>query len=63
MISGLLFQAGVHIAMNIGLSPVTGIPLPLLSSGGSSFVSICIGIGIAIRLQTSQKTPTPRFLQ
>ncbi len=58
VITGLLFQAGVHIAMNIGLSPVTGIPLPLLSSGGSSFVSICIAIGIAIKLQASSTTST-----
>jgi rod shape determining protein RodA len=44
--SMLFFQAFVNIAMNIGLLPVTGIPLPFISAGGSSLVSIfgCLGL-------------------
>ncbi len=52
--SGVLFQLSVHIAMNIGLSPVTGIPLPFLSSGGSSFVSLAFGAGLALALSTKK---------
>ena len=42
----LLFQVFVNIGMNIGLAPVTGIPLPFLSYGRSSLLSIWIAIGI-----------------
>lgn len=40
------FQVTVNIAMNIGLAPVTGIPLPLLSYGGSSLIVTCLALGI-----------------
>ena len=44
----LLFfvHTGVNIAMNIGYAPVVGLPLPLLSYGGTSFLTIMIIIGI-----------------
>ena len=44
----LLFfvHTGVNIAMNIGYAPVVGIPLPLFSYGGTSFLTIMIIIGI-----------------
>ncbi|MGH2369459.1 MAG: rod shape-determining protein RodA [Chloroflexota bacterium] len=44
--SMLLFQVFVNIGMNIGLLPVAGIPLPFISVGGSSLISIFIGLGI-----------------
>ncbi len=50
LLYALLFQTVVHIGMNIGLSPVTGIPLPFLSSGGSSFISMALAVGIAVSL-------------
>lgn len=40
------FQTFVNIGMNIGLMPVTGIPLPLISLGGSSLVVSLASIGI-----------------
>ncbi|MBI4091062.1 MAG: rod shape-determining protein RodA [Candidatus Komeilibacteria bacterium] len=42
----LTVQSFVNIGMNVGLAPVTGIPLPFLSSGGSSLLSLCIAFGI-----------------
>ncbi|OGZ96961.1 MAG: rod shape-determining protein RodA [Candidatus Sungbacteria bacterium RIFCSPLOWO2_02_FULL_51_17] len=42
----LLSQIVVHIGMNIGLLPVTGITLPFMSYGGSSFVTLMMGMGI-----------------
>lgn len=42
----IFFQALVNIGMNIGIMPVAGVPLPLLSYGGSSLVSILASIGI-----------------
>ena len=36
----------INIGANIGLLPITGIPLPFLSYGGSNYVSIMMGLGI-----------------
>jgi rod shape determining protein RodA len=37
---------GVNIAMTIGLAPVVGVPLPMFSYGGSSYVNFMILFGI-----------------
>jgi len=42
----IFVQGFINIGMNLGLLPVTGIPLPLLSYGGSSFLSTMIMLGI-----------------
>jgi rod shape determining protein RodA len=41
-----LFQAFQSVGMNMGMMPVTGIPLPLISAGGSSMITnlICLGL-------------------
>lgn len=44
--STFFFQIIINIGMNIGLAPVTGIPLPFLSSGGSSLLTSFFMIGI-----------------
>lgn len=43
----LFFQMIFNIGMNMGLFPITGIPLPLISSGGSSLMATLISLGIA----------------
>src|SRR3989338_4471316 len=40
-------QAAINIGMNLGIMPVTGIPLPFVSSGGSSLISMSAMIGMA----------------
>jgi rod shape determining protein RodA len=42
----LLFQVFVNVGMNVGLMPVTGIPLPLMSYGGSSVLVTFMAIGL-----------------
>lgn len=42
----LLFQAIVNIGMNLGILPVTGITLPFVSYGGSSLLSLMIGMAL-----------------
>jgi len=42
----IIFHMTVNVGMNMGIMPVTGIPLPLISYGGSSLVSFLIMIGM-----------------
>ena len=45
MATMIFFQVAVNIGMVIGLVPVTGIPLPFISYGGASLVSLAAGLG------------------
>lgn len=47
----LLIQIGINTGMNMGIIPVTGITLPLVSYGGSSILSICVSYGILLSLK------------
>jgi rod shape determining protein RodA len=44
--SMLVFQLFVNVGMVIGIMPITGIPLPFVTHGGASLVSIAIALGI-----------------
>jgi len=48
--SNLFLQVLINIGMNIGLAPVTGLTLPLVSYGGSSVISFLLYMGLAYRL-------------
>lgn len=56
---GILFlffaQVLINIGMNIGLLPVTGIPLPFLTYGGSSLLVTCIALGIVQNIARQSK--------
>ncbi len=47
--------AFVNIGMVSGILPVVGVPLPLISYGGTSLVSICLGFGILMSINTHKK--------
>jgi len=46
----IFFQFIVNVGMNIGLLPITGITLPLVSSGGSSLLATAVSLGLAHNL-------------
>ncbi len=46
----LIFHITINIGMNVGIMPVTGIPLPFISYGGSSLISFLIMIGIVLNV-------------
>jgi rod shape determining protein RodA len=47
--------AFVNMGMVSGILPVVGVPLPLVSYGGTALVSICIGMGILMSIQSHKK--------
>ena len=52
-VAGLLaFHLAVNAGMVIGYLPITGIPLPLLSYGGSSALATCVAIGLVISVRS-----------
>ena len=46
-----LFQIAVNVGMVVGLMPVTGIPLPLMSYGGSSILFTFLALGIVMNIR------------
>jgi rod shape determining protein RodA len=51
IVAVILFQIVVNIGMVVGLMPVTGIPLPLMSYGGSSIIFTFLSLGIVMNIR------------
>lgn len=49
----------VNIGMNIGVLPVTGIPLPFMSYGGSHILGECIGLGVVLSMARFERAIHP----
>ncbi len=56
LVSILLFHVLVNVGMVIGVMPTTGIPLPLMSYGGSSVISSFIAIGLILNVRVRRFT-------
>lgn len=54
IVAVLIFQIAVNVGMVIGLMPVTGIPLPLMSYGGSSVLFTFLALGIVMNIRMSR---------
>jgi cell division protein FtsW len=52
----LVIQALANMAVNVNLFPVTGVTLPLVSMGGSSFLFTCLAIGILLSVARNAET-------
>jgi rod shape determining protein RodA len=50
------FQSIINLGMNLRIMPVIGITLPFFSRGGSSLVTLYLGIGLALSVYYSSKT-------
>ncbi len=51
VVAVLIFQIAINVGMVVGLMPVTGIPLPLLSYGGSSVLFTFLALGIVMNIR------------
>ena len=55
--SMILFQLLINVGMVMGIMPITGIPLPFVSHGGASLISIAAGLGILQSINLRQARP------
>jgi rod shape determining protein RodA len=46
IVAMLMFQVFVNVGMTVGIAPITGIPLPLMSYGGSSVITTLLAFGL-----------------
>jgi rod shape determining protein RodA len=51
VVAVIIFQIAVNVGMVVGLMPVTGIPLPLMSYGGSSILFTFLALGIVMNIR------------
>jgi rod shape determining protein RodA len=51
----LLFQVFVNVGMTLGIMPVTGLPLPFLSYGGTSLVSWLVMTGLLLNVNLRRR--------
>ena len=51
-----LFQVFENMGMSMGIMPITGLPLPLLSYGGSSMVTTCAALGLVLNVHMRRFT-------
>ena len=51
----LLFQLLVNVGMVLGIMPITGIPLPFITHGGASLISLAVGLGILQSINIHQR--------
>jgi rod shape determining protein RodA len=60
ILSGIYLNALINMAMVMGLVPVVGEPLPLVSYGGTSMLTLLFGIGILIGVYVHRDVVVPR---
>ena len=50
IVAMLLFQVLINIGMTVGIMPITGIPLPFISYGGSSLITCFMAVGVLLNI-------------
>lgn len=56
IVLALLFQIFVNVGMTMGIAPITGIPLPFVSVGGSSMISNLLAIGVLLAIHARSRS-------
>ncbi|MCW8997080.1 MAG: FtsW/RodA/SpoVE family cell cycle protein, partial [Psychromonas sp.] len=61
----IFWQVFINIGMIMGLLPVVGMPLPLVSYGGSSLITIALAVGLLLRIdfETRQASAQLRLIK
>ena len=56
----LLFQIFVNVGMTMGIAPITGIPLPFVSVGGSSMIANLAAMGVLLAVHARGRVARSR---
>jgi rod shape determining protein RodA len=59
----LLFSVFINVGMTIGIAPITGIPLPFMSFGGSGTITALLAVGVIQAIQLRGRMPVARDLE
>jgi rod shape determining protein RodA len=62
IVFGLVFQVFINAGMTMGIAPVTGIPLPLVSVGGSSMIANLAALGVLVGIQMRADRSSGRLM-
>ena len=54
----IFFYVSINLMMVMGLAPVVGVPLPLVSFGGSAVMTVMLCLGLLMALERQQRTVT-----
>jgi rod shape determining protein RodA len=60
IVVALLFQIFVNVGMTMGIAPITGIPLPFVSVGGSSMIANLVAMGVLLAIHARGRDEPPR---
>jgi rod shape determining protein RodA len=52
----IFFYVTINLMMVMGLAPVVGVPLPLVSFGGSAVMTVMLCLGVLMSLERQQRT-------
>jgi len=59
IVVALLFQLFVNVGMTMGIAPITGIPLPFVSVGGSSMIANLVAMGVLLAVYARGRSARP----
>lgn len=59
VVAMLLFQLFQNVGMNLGIMPITGIPLPFISYGGSSLLTAMLSLGVVLSVAVHRYRGSP----
>ncbi len=59
IVIALLFQLFVNVGMTMGIAPITGIPLPFVSVGGSSMIANLAAMGVLLAVYARGRSARP----
>ena len=60
IVVALLFQIFVNVGMTMGIAPITGIPLPFVSVGGSSMIANLAAMGVLLAVHARGRVARSR---
>ena len=58
MFAMIAFQASINLGMTVGMFPITGVPLPFVSYGGSSLITVAVAVALVLNISIRRKKMT-----